>query len=137
MPALLLPAKHRYNYTATMRVIVSDKDGESDFVDVPVEVSYAIFLLVHFQALKHNYYVWLINIFVHNQYTRTQPKSVTSMQNGLDSPFTLKVKFFTWQLLHSSTQTISISKMKEWLHERSDVSGKCVKLTFFKHNIVH
>ena len=73
MPALLLPAKRRYNYTATVRVVVSDKHGVSNFVDVPVEVSYAILLLVCFPVLKHNCYVWLINIYVHNQYICKQP----------------------------------------------------------------
>ena len=42
MPALLLPSRQKYNYTATVRVVVSDKHAVSDFVDVPVEVSYAI-----------------------------------------------------------------------------------------------
>jgi len=50
MPAMMLPATHKYDYTATIRIVVSDKFDASEFVDVPVKVSYARLLLVRFQG---------------------------------------------------------------------------------------
>jgi len=55
MPAMMLPAKHNYDYTANMRIVVSDEHGTSDFVEIPIKVSYATMSLVRFQE-------YLINI---------------------------------------------------------------------------
>ena len=48
MPAMLLPAKHKHNYTATIRVIVSDMYGIVAGFRIPVKVSYTILLLERF-----------------------------------------------------------------------------------------
>ena len=50
MPPMLLPATHKYNYTATIRIVVTDKFHASDFVEVSVKVSYVRILLVRFQG---------------------------------------------------------------------------------------
>jgi len=50
MPSMMLPAKHIYNYTATIRIVVSDEVGASGFVEVPVKVSYATVVLIRFQG---------------------------------------------------------------------------------------
>ena len=49
MPAMLLPATHNYDYTATIRIVGTDKFHVSNFVEVQVKVSYARMLLVRFQ----------------------------------------------------------------------------------------
>jgi len=46
MPAMMLPGKHKYDYAAIMRIVVSDEIGASDFIEVSIKVSYAIMLLV-------------------------------------------------------------------------------------------
>ena len=41
-----LPARDKLNYTATIRVVVSDAFGSSDFIDLSVKVGYVAELLL-------------------------------------------------------------------------------------------
>ena len=38
MPAMLLPAKNKHNYTATIRVVAEDEFGAAVFVNVQFKV---------------------------------------------------------------------------------------------------
>ncbi|KAK2176810.1 hypothetical protein NP493_638g00001 [Ridgeia piscesae] len=38
MPPMLLPAKHKHNYTATIRVVVEDQLGAATIVNVQFKV---------------------------------------------------------------------------------------------------
>lgn len=49
MPAMVLPAKHKHSYTATIRVVVEDSLGSASFIEVQFQVRLSVF---HLQRVK-------------------------------------------------------------------------------------
>ena len=52
MPAMMVPAIHEHNYSATIRVVVEDSLGAATFVDISFQVRWPLVMTHEFHIME-------------------------------------------------------------------------------------